>query len=115
MSMMQPLSGESSVLGICLISGEGLMSILHESARGCRVAKLNPMLALIGAQPDRFLLQIMLRANQANGPAFRSHQYRVRFRNSRRPRFYSAQQRAVTDAGRAKDDVLAVGQIVGRE
>src|ERR1700737_2772563 len=94
MSMIQPLSGDNSVFGICLISGGGSMSILNKSKGGCRaerfsffdrIKRITPrfhsiyswpffnsfnsvlvfsdqMFAVVGAQPDRFVLQIVHRA-----------------------------------------------------
>ena len=76
---------------------------------------LDPMLAIIGAQSDGFLLQIVRGADEANRLALRPHQNGMRNRRARPFGFNAAQKRAVADAGRAKNDVLAVGEIIRRK
>ena len=72
------------------------------------------MLAIVGAQPDRLVLQIVRGANEPDRLALRAHQDRMRDRACAL-RFHAAQERAVADSGRAEDNVLPVRQIVGEE
>ena len=79
-SMTAPLSGDNSVFGICLISGD--FSDLNKRSQ-CRERgpnQLYQMLALVRAQPDRFVLQIVCRANKAHSLALRAHQNGMRDR-----------------------------------
>lgn len=114
--MMQPLSGESSVLGICLISGKCLLSILNKSSGAVEQIKpritrprrdarfksigsffssayrlLDEMFAIIRAQADGFALQVVPRANETDGFAFRAHQDGVSHRDGRDCRFHASQ------------------------
>ena len=72
------------------------------------------MLAIVGAQPDRLVLEIVRSADEAHGLALRPHQDRIRDRVGSL-RFHASQERAVADAGRAKDDVLSIREVVGEE
>ena len=75
---------------------------------------LDPVLPTVRAEPDRLVFQIVGGADKTHRATLRPHQDRV----SRRAcalRSHPAQHRAVTDAGRAKDDVLSVRQIVGEK
>jgi hypothetical protein len=69
------------------------------------------VLAIIRSQPDGFVLQIVGRANEADRFAFGAHQDRMGNRG-RALRFHATQERAVADAGGAKNDVFAIGEIV---
>jgi hypothetical protein len=101
MSMIQPLSGDNSVLGICLISGGDSMSILttsgYVSSREIRRQNRNPLstprtgkqipglwgpdldqvFPVIGAQAERFVLQVVQGPNHPHRLAFCPHQNRV--------------------------------------
>src|SRR5262249_61576696 len=86
MSMIQPLSGDNSVLGSCLISGGGSISILtisgyvSSSEIGWQMRNppfLDQVLAIIRAQADRLILQIVEGPNQSDGLALRPHQDRM--------------------------------------
>src|SRR6266536_1970508 len=72
------------------------------------------MLALIGAEANRFVLQIVHGANQADSFALRPHQNRMGD-GSCAFGFYAAQKRAVANPSRAKDDVFSVRQIIGEK
>src|SRR5205814_8471210 len=72
------------------------------------------MLALVGSEPDRLCLQIVCRADEAHGLAFRSHQNGMRGGLGALP-FHSPQQRAVADSSRTKNNIFAVGLVVGRK
>src|SRR5438067_4313051 len=98
MSMIQPLSGDNSVFGICFIIGgvrcrssssfctsveprnapandanhtkKGRQQLFSSHSRyscNSRVTNLNQMFTVVGAQADRFVLQIMHRADEPHG------------------------------------------------
>src|SRR6266487_175750 len=141
MSIIQPLSGDNSVFGICLIGG-GFFSHLNKWRSSCRAERFDELnlvlvimlllelndsrhpaslvilsdhvLAIIGAEADRLCLQIVGRTDEAHGLAFRAHQNGMRSGLGALP-FYAAQERTITDPGCTKDDVFAIGQIVGRK
>ena len=69
------------------------------------------MLAIIGAEPDRLCPQIVRRADETHGLAFRAHQNGMGRGLSPLP-FHTAQERTITDPSCTKDDVFAIGQIV---
>ena len=72
------------------------------------------MLAIIGAQPDRLVLEIVRRAYETHGLAFRAHQDRVG--DCVRPlRLYTAEERTVANPGCAKDNVISVRKVVGEK
>ena len=69
------------------------------------------MLAIIGPESNRFALQIVRGANEAHGFALGPHQDGMG--DGGEPlRFHPAQQRAVADPSRAKNNVLALRQVV---
>src|SRR5438552_13876556 len=98
MSMIQPLSGDNSVFGICLISGGiSLDFVQTEAVLSSRLnhgfkriaergsisplpyprhprSRLDQMLAVVGAQSDGFVLQIMQGPDHADSFALRPHQ-----------------------------------------
>ena len=76
--------------------------------------QLNCVFALVRAEPDRLGLQIVSRADEAHGLAFRAHQNGMR-RGLCPLTFHAAQERTIADSGRAKNNVFAVGQIIRRE
>src|SRR6266581_3419490 len=73
--------------------------------------QLNCVFALVRTEPDRLCLQIVGRADEAHGLAFRAHQNGMRSGLGALP-FYAAQERTITDPGCTKNDVFAIGQIV---
>ena len=72
----------------------------------------NQVLAIIGAEPDRFCLQIVPRPNETHGLALGTHEDRMRDGRDAAVGPHAAQQRAVADPSRAEKDVLAVSQII---
>src|SRR5207249_7154432 len=75
--------------------------------------KLNAGFAVGGAEADGFLRKIVAGANETNGATFRAHQNRMGDGGCALGPD-AAQKRAIADAGGTKDNVLSVGQIVGR-
>src|SRR5439155_10722876 len=69
--------------------------------------------AVGGAEADGFLRKIVAGANETNGATFRAHQNRMGDGGCALGPD-AAQKRAVADAGGTKDNVLSVGQIIGR-
>jgi hypothetical protein len=69
--------------------------------------------AIIRPKPDRLYLQVVPGSNKAYGFALRSHQDRVGDCRHAATRSHTGEKRAVTDAGRAENDVLAMGEVVG--
>src|SRR4030095_13354724 len=69
-------------------------------------ASLDNVFAIIGPESDRFCLQIVTRLNETHGLAFGAHQDRMRDGRDATVSAHTAQQRAVTDPGCAKKDVL---------
>src|SRR6266567_1920922 len=76
--------------------------------------QLNCVFALVRAEPDRLGLQIVSRADEADGLAFRTHQNGMR-RGLCPLSFHPAQERTIADSGRAKNNVFAVGKVISRE
>src|SRR5437667_7529533 len=70
------------------------------------------VLAIIGAEPDRFCLQIVSGSNETHRFALGPHEDRMRDGRDAAVGPHAAQQRAVADPSRAKKDVLAVSQII---
>src|SRR5437667_9199923 len=75
----------------------------------------NQVLAIIGAEPDRFCLQIVSRPDETHGLALGAHEDRMRDGRDAAVGPHTAQQRAVADPGRAEEDVLAVSQVISRK
>ena len=73
--------------------------------------ELDKMFSIIRSEPDRLVVQIVKGADQANGFALGPHQNRTGDRSGAL-RFHPAQQGAVTDPGRAENNVFALGEIV---
>src|SRR5262249_47217628 len=120
MSMIQPLSGDNSVLGSCLISGGGSISILTTSGYvssseiGWQMRNspfLDQVLAIIRAQADRLILQIVQGPNQSDGLALRPHQDRMGHGGCFFF-FFAAQKSAIAGFRRAQNNVLALSEIV---
>src|SRR6266568_4904559 len=91
--MTQPLSGESSVLGICFIS-DGFFLIQQRKEQRARSKErgagtegssrsmsrsrgLNAGFAIGGAETDGFLRKIVAGADETDGAAFCAHQNRM--------------------------------------
>src|SRR5258705_13069622 len=89
---------------------------LRFPAQGCRCltrSTSKDVLAIIRPKPNRLNLQVVPGSNKTYGFALRSHEDRVGDCRDAAARPHSGKKRAVTDAGRAENDVLAVGEIVG--
>ena len=69
--------------------------------------------AIVRSKPDRFYLQVVPGSNKTYGFALRSHEDRVGDCRDAAARSHTGEKRAVADAGRAENDVLAVGEVVG--
>src|SRR5437899_2796246 len=65
-------------------------------------------------QPDHFRLQIVGRTDEAHGLTFRAHQNRMCRGLGTLP-FHTAQECAIANSCRAKNNALPVGQVVGPE
>ena len=73
----------------------------------------NQVLAIIGAEPDRFCLQIVPRPNETHGLALGTHEDRMGNGRDAAVSTHPAQERAVADAGCAEKNVLAVREVIG--
>src|SRR6476661_7549456 len=69
--------------------------------------------AIIRPKPDRLYLQVVPGSNKTYGFALRSHEDRVSDCRDAAARSHTGKKRAVADAGRAENDVLAMGEVVG--
>src|SRR4029077_4015143 len=69
--------------------------------------------AIIRPKPNRLYLQVVPGSNKTYGFALRSHEDRVGDCRDPAARPHTRKKRAVTDAGRAENDVLPMGEIVG--
>src|SRR5258705_13037492 len=89
---------------------------LQFSAQGCRCltrSTSKDVFAIIRPKPDRLYLQVVSGSNKTYGFALRSHEDRVGDCRYAAARSHTGKKRAVADAGRAENDVLPVGEIVG--
>src|SRR5882757_10758089 len=69
--------------------------------------------AIIRPKPDRLYLQVVPGSNKTYGFALRSHEDRVSDCRDAAARSHTGKKRAVTNAGCAENNVLAMGEVVG--
>src|SRR5207253_3071366 len=91
---------------------DAYLPVWSATSASSAVLNSNQVLAVIGAEPDGFVLQVVRGADEPDGFAFCAHQNGMGNGVGTFPPD-ATQKRAVADSGRAKDNVLPVGQIVG--